>query len=232
MCSEGCEWLFHAGFSKDNTRAAEVIVCEALATRDALAFAIDIGLSKMVLEMDSSMVINANKNSDRELSELGGICADIKRLDQTLQHFEVQHIPKGCNKVAHILARKALDLSNMIPAEGTAIEGKGVIICKYPNDPTVALGSLSVVSLLISAFLGVVSVFFPYKGQSVPKRELFRNTALAIFFAIAGSSCSTTTMLYDTNGQNHDNHTEKSHVSGVSSESYLPHIHDLFAIHY
>jgi len=71
------------------------------------------------------------------------------------------------------------------PAAGTRIEGKGVIICKFPSDPTVALGSLSVVALLISAFLGVVAVFFPYKGQSVPKAALFHSTALTVFFAIA-----------------------------------------------
>ncbi|ONK70049.1 uncharacterized protein A4U43_C05F29720 [Asparagus officinalis] len=54
-----------------NTRAAEVVVCEALGTRDALAFALDIGLSKMVLEMDNLVVINAINYPDRELSELG-----------------------------------------------------------------------------------------------------------------------------------------------------------------
>ncbi|ONK62863.1 uncharacterized protein A4U43_C07F8920 [Asparagus officinalis] len=67
-------------FSKSNTIAAEVVVCEALAARDALAFALDIEVSKVALEMDNSVVINAIKYSDRELSELMGICAGIKRL--------------------------------------------------------------------------------------------------------------------------------------------------------
>ncbi|ONK71603.1 uncharacterized protein A4U43_C04F10390 [Asparagus officinalis] len=103
-----------ARFSKGNTSAAGVVVCEALATRDALAFALDIGLSKMVLEKDNSVVVNVIKYSDRELSELEGICADIKRSGQRLQHFEVQHVPRSSKKFAHVLAKKALNLSNMI----------------------------------------------------------------------------------------------------------------------
>lgn len=76
---------------------------------------------------------------------------------------------------------------NKKPAAGTKIQGKGVIICKFPNDPTVSLGSLSVVALLISAVLGVIAVFFPYKGQFVPKAALFRSTSLTVFFCIAAA---------------------------------------------
>ncbi|ONK59797.1 uncharacterized protein A4U43_C08F10790 [Asparagus officinalis] len=106
----GC---FMAGFLKGNTRAVEVVVCEVLAARDALVFTLDIGLSKVVLEMDCSVVINVIKYSDRELLELGRICADIKRLGQRLQHFEVQHVLRSCNKIDHVLAKKALDFSNI-----------------------------------------------------------------------------------------------------------------------
>lgn len=71
------------------------------------------------------------------------------------------------------------------PAAGTKIQGKGVIICKFPNDPTVSLGGLSIVALLISAALGVIAVFYPYKGQSVPKDALFRSTSLTVFMGVA-----------------------------------------------
>lgn len=70
------------------------------------------------------------------------------------------------------------------PASGIAI-GKDVIICKFPKDPTVALGSISVISLIISAIIGVTSVFYSYEGKSVPSGVLFESTSLVVFFIIA-----------------------------------------------
>ncbi|CAA6672097.1 unnamed protein product [Spirodela intermedia] len=74
---------------------------------------------------------------------------------------------------------------NKKPPSGTPIQGKGVIICQYPSDQTVLLGSLSIISLFISMLLGFVSVFYPYKGKSVPTEVLFRSTTLLVFFTIA-----------------------------------------------
>ncbi|MQL85827.1 hypothetical protein Taro_018361, partial [Colocasia esculenta] len=74
---------------------------------------------------------------------------------------------------------------NKKPESGTPVPGKGVVICQYPRDPTVLLGSLSVISLLLSFVLGLISVFYPYKGKSVPTDALFRSTTLVVFFTIA-----------------------------------------------
>ncbi|XXG52344.1 hypothetical protein AAC387_Pa03g0711 [Persea americana] len=74
---------------------------------------------------------------------------------------------------------------NKKPASGTPIVGQDVVICKYPADPTIALGSLSVIFLFICVILGLVSVFHPYNGKSVPTEGLFRSTTLAVFFVVA-----------------------------------------------
>ncbi|KAE9460304.1 hypothetical protein C3L33_07794, partial [Rhododendron williamsianum] len=71
------------------------------------------------------------------------------------------------------------------PAAGTAIIGKGVVVCKYPSDPTVALGYLSVAFLIASTVAGYLSLFYPYKGKSVPQAALFRSTSFLVFFNIA-----------------------------------------------
>lgn len=71
------------------------------------------------------------------------------------------------------------------PTHGIPIQGKNVVICKYPSDPSVVLGILSVVALLLSAIVGHVAVYFPYKGKSVPSHALFRSAALLVFFIIA-----------------------------------------------
>lgn len=71
------------------------------------------------------------------------------------------------------------------PAFGTPIQGKDVIICNFPDDPTVLLGTSSVVTLILAAVAGHVAIYFPYKGKSVPSNALFQNTILLPFFIVA-----------------------------------------------
>ncbi|GAB4854082.1 hypothetical protein Ancab_022664 [Ancistrocladus abbreviatus] len=74
---------------------------------------------------------------------------------------------------------------NKKPAAGTPIQGKGVVICKYPSDPTVVLGYLSVAFLVVSTVLGYVSIGYPYNKKSVPYSALFRTKTMFVFFNIA-----------------------------------------------
>ncbi len=74
---------------------------------------------------------------------------------------------------------------NKKPASGTAIPWKGGVRCKYPSDATVALGYLAVVFLVASTVAGYLSVFYPYKGKSIPQSALFQSTSFLVFFNIA-----------------------------------------------
>ncbi|XP_061347758.1 uncharacterized protein LOC133293235 [Gastrolobium bilobum] len=74
---------------------------------------------------------------------------------------------------------------NKKPAAGTPIPGKDGVICKYPADPTVALGYLSVAFLIASTVAGYLSLFYPYKGKAVPQGVLFKHTTFTVFFNIA-----------------------------------------------
>lgn len=74
---------------------------------------------------------------------------------------------------------------NKKPAGGTPIQGKDIVICKYGHDPTIALGSFSIISLLLSSIFGVISIFYPYKGKEAPVYALLRSPALVVFSAVA-----------------------------------------------
>lgn len=74
---------------------------------------------------------------------------------------------------------------NKKPPSGTPIAGKDVVICKYPSDPTVLFGSLSVAFLVASTVAGYISLFYPYKGKSIPQSALFQSTTFLAFFNIA-----------------------------------------------
>ncbi|KAK6911200.1 DESIGUAL/Modifying wall lignin-1/2 [Dillenia turbinata] len=74
---------------------------------------------------------------------------------------------------------------NKKPAQGQPHAVRGLVICKYPYDPTVALGFLSFISLIVSTAVGFYSLFVPYKGKSVPHRALFKSMSFVVFFQIA-----------------------------------------------
>ncbi|KAG4954067.1 hypothetical protein AAZX31_14G119800 [Glycine max] len=76
---------------------------------------------------------------------------------------------------------------NKKPAAGTPVPGlDGVsVTCKYPADPTVALGYLSTAFLVASTVTGYLSLFYPYKGKSIPQGVLFKHTTFTVFFNIS-----------------------------------------------
>ncbi|KAB1204512.1 hypothetical protein CJ030_MR8G021836 [Morella rubra] len=88
---------------------------------------------------------------------------------------------KGCQKMRHIQGQALGER----PASGTPITGKGVVICKYPSDPSIALGYLSLVFLIGTTVAGFLSLFYPYKGKSVPQGAMFRSTSFVVFLNIA-----------------------------------------------
>ncbi|CAL0323033.1 unnamed protein product [Lupinus luteus] len=74
---------------------------------------------------------------------------------------------------------------NKKPAAGTPIVNENGVTCKYPIDPTVTLGYLSTLFLIGSTVTGYLSLFYPYKGKSIPQGVLFKHTTFMVFFNIA-----------------------------------------------
>ena len=71
------------------------------------------------------------------------------------------------------------------PAAGEAISGRGVMICKYPSDPSVVLGIISTTLLLAATVAGYLSLFYPYKGKSVPKAAIFSSILCFSYITVA-----------------------------------------------
>ena len=77
-------------------------------------------------------------------------------------------------------------LGDLQPPYGTPIQqGGGVVVCRFPRDPTVALGTLSALAAACSAALGALAVFFPYGGRHVPRKVLLAHTPLYVFLHVA-----------------------------------------------
>ncbi|GMY17783.1 keratin-associated protein [Fagus crenata] len=117
--------------------------------------------------------------------------------DSTFEEHGVSEISAGAMAVTMKLMASMVALFGVVsfiigviaenkkPAAGTPIPGKDVVICKYPSDPTVVLGYLSVAFLIATTVAGYFSLFYPYKGKSVPQGAFFKSTSFVVFFNIA-----------------------------------------------
>lgn len=86
----------------------------------------------------------------------------------------------------------SLSLANIIISDvqptgdlATQQLNNGVITCVYPKDPTIVLGSLSVVFLCITAIIALVALVFPYEGKRVPLKALGKSKSLVTFFVLS-----------------------------------------------
>ncbi|CAN6583533.1 unnamed protein product [Malus baccata var. baccata] len=106
------------------------------------------------------------------------------------------------------------------PAAGIPIMGRnGLVICKYPSDPTVVYGYLSFAFLVASSLTGFLSVFYPYKGKSVPFGAFLQSTLFVTFFnsTLGAIGLAAALLLWPTiSGQQHHNNNMYQNLSSAS----------------
>ena len=78
----------------------------------ALSFAIEIGISKVVLEGDSLTIINALSNDLRSLSSFGPLIDDAKFSSVNFDQLHYSHVKRECNFATHSLAKFASNISD------------------------------------------------------------------------------------------------------------------------
>ena len=93
--------------TKRLAQAYSVVEVEALATTSALAFANDLGVTRVILEGDSLVVIKALREEEQLLSPTSLLLEDVRMLSQSFQKLLYSHTKREGNSVAHSLARYA-----------------------------------------------------------------------------------------------------------------------------
>ena len=94
---------FHLPFS--------VATVEVIATKQALQFAKDLGLSSIILKGDSKIVIDGLKSKNSSLNEFGHLLVEAKEVADQMDLVEFQYVPREANKSAHNIARYARHVS-------------------------------------------------------------------------------------------------------------------------
>ncbi|KAK6158607.1 hypothetical protein DH2020_005921 [Rehmannia glutinosa] len=99
------------------------------------------------------------------------------------------------------------------PVAGEAITGKGVVICKYPSDPSIFLGYISSALLVAASIAGYLSLFYPYKGKYVPRAAILSSRWCTSYFSIAlVSTVFAAIFLIWPTVQGHIHHTKNVHT--------------------
>ena len=85
-----------------------VIEVETLAAWRAVEFALELGFDNIFLEGDFEVLIKLLNSSSRSLAPFGHIRNNILFLASRFSCFNVAHVRRQYNKVAHSLARRAI----------------------------------------------------------------------------------------------------------------------------
>jgi hypothetical protein len=79
---------------------------EALACRDGLKQAMQLGLRRVQLEFDCLQVVQLWKRKDMQRSILDPILKEMEEISLAFYEFSFSHNSRNCNKVTQCLARQ------------------------------------------------------------------------------------------------------------------------------
>ncbi|KAL5779610.1 hypothetical protein ACOSQ2_010347 [Xanthoceras sorbifolium] len=91
-----------------------VEIAEVKALEEGLKLAIVHNLLPLVVESDASNVVSLSNNSVSSRAEVDNIVQDIKILCLGFGLDPISFVPRCCNKVAHVLAKKSLSVGSLI----------------------------------------------------------------------------------------------------------------------
>ncbi|KAK2994189.1 hypothetical protein RJ640_017809 [Escallonia rubra] len=87
---------------------------EAIPAGEAARFGYDCGFNFMQMEGDAKLIINALNSSEENLSAIGGIIDDVKRIAHYFDSCTFQHIKRSGNETTHGLAKFAYSLTEAL----------------------------------------------------------------------------------------------------------------------
>jgi hypothetical protein len=83
---------------------SDALTAEALAVREGLELAVELGLERVELEIDCQGLAALLKEPSSTRSCIGGLCFDIAELSKSFSGFRIKWVPRDSNVVAHFCA--------------------------------------------------------------------------------------------------------------------------------
>ena len=109
ICNEKGEVM--AAMAAKGPKVSCSMEAELLACRKAIEFAMDAGFSELVIEGDNSSVMTTISTMKIDQSLVGNVVGDIQHLIRNLLWVRMDCVRRGGNRVAHVLAQFARNIS-------------------------------------------------------------------------------------------------------------------------
>jgi ribonuclease HI len=84
----------------------DALMAEALAAKEGLELATEVGCDRVILETDSSVLHSMLSDRSYIHSAIGGVCRDIKDLSAGFVEFKIAWVRREANTLAHSCAKK------------------------------------------------------------------------------------------------------------------------------
>jgi len=97
---------FVRGRAKWYGHCLDALSMEALACRDGLLLARQVGAQRLWLETDSQELLKLWRAGDNQRSSIAPILGEIRELSSLFLDFKFSSISRNCNRVAHSLAKQ------------------------------------------------------------------------------------------------------------------------------
>ena len=97
-----------ASMSQQIPLPTTVAQVEALTARRAAAFALEVGITKVILEGDSETIVKELLEPTPSLALHGNLLQDVKSMQNSFNFISFTHVFRQGNNVAHAMARWAI----------------------------------------------------------------------------------------------------------------------------
>lgn len=87
----------------------DALSLEALACRDGMILAADMGVQNLQVETDSQELVKLWTEVDTQRSRITAILKEVKDRSQLFSAFSLRFASRNCNRVAHVLAKQVSD---------------------------------------------------------------------------------------------------------------------------
>lgn len=99
---EGTTW---GGSAKWYNHCLNALTTEALACRDGMQFALDRGMTRLLMETDCQVLVQLWSNRASQRSEVNPILLQMNELSRSFEVFDLCFTYRACNRLAHECAR-------------------------------------------------------------------------------------------------------------------------------
>ncbi|XP_042939476.1 uncharacterized protein LOC122274506 [Carya illinoinensis] len=103
-----------ATMRKNKCLFPDPLLAEAYGTLQATTFGLELGLRKIILQGDSLQITQALKKKDANWTSVGMFVSEAKEIRKNFLKRDVLHVRRDGNVIAHVLAKDALVISDVI----------------------------------------------------------------------------------------------------------------------